>query len=52
MCVIVVQCQYLWLLHIMLSSFSGKSNLMDAVSFVLGDTTTNMRANILGVSTF
>jgi len=34
-----------------LPCFAGKSNLMDAVSFVLGDKTTNMRSRSLSVST-
>jgi len=32
--------------------FAGKSNLMDAVSFVLRDKTTNTRASTLSVSIF
>ena len=34
-----------------LDLFSGKSNLMDAVSFVLGERITNLRCKRLGVST-
>jgi len=43
---------YYWYLFIIeYVDFLGKSNLMDAVSFVLGDKITNVRASSLSVST-